>query len=97
MNKRAPSTSNVRFDVTLLFDTTASDHVLREQWAAFIREGHAGSELVKMILHHLKPGLASHVSRLLSLDLLSFNEGIPESEEHEQFLQRCSDDVKGNI
>jgi len=60
-------TSTVRLDTTLLFDVKASDHTLREQLAAFVREGHTGSEFVRLILHHQKSGLANHVSRLVTL------------------------------
>jgi hypothetical protein len=59
--------SDAAFNPHLLLDITASDQTLHEQLWAFIREGHRGPTLIRMILNSNVEGIAQHTARLLTV------------------------------
>ena len=57
----------MEFDPNALFDTDATDAVLRENIMAFLGKKGTGRDLVVLTMRNRKPGIAQHVSRILEL------------------------------
>lgn len=57
----------MEFSEEKLFDVEATDEELEEQLHVFLDKGGTGREIVRMIMHNPKKGIAEHTKRILDI------------------------------